>query len=69
MKFIIGGETGWAILDRLSYHGVIGVFWKTTLQDLWAYALVCAILILAAIGLGTVLRWILFGFPSKKKKY
>ena len=64
MKFIIG-EGLWNMIDRLSYRGGIGLFFNSTFTGLLAYALFFLFCILAAIGLFTVIRWII---SSKKRK-
>lgn len=63
MKFIIG-EGGWSYLDRLSYRGVIGIFFDNTWTGLLSYIIVAAILILAVIGLIAVFK----GLFKKKSK-
>lgn len=63
MKFIIG-ESSWSYLDRLTYRGVIGLFYDDTLSGLLSYVIVGLIAILAVIGLIAICK----GFFSKKKK-
>lgn len=63
MKFIIG-EGGWSYLDRLSYRGVIGIFFDNTWTGLLSYIIVGAILILAIIGLISIFK----GTFKKKNK-
>lgn len=65
MKFIFGGEDWIGYLERLTYDGAIGIFYKDTFSGLLAYLIVIAIAILAIIGLFTVLKWLLVG----KKKH
>lgn len=67
MKFLIG-ESGWSWLERATYRGAIGLFYEDTLGGLLAYLIFCVVCILSLIGLWTVLKTILFGFPTKKKK-
>lgn len=67
MKFLIG-EGGWSWLERATYRGAIGLFYEDTLGGLLAYLIFGVICILSLIGLWTVLKVILFGFPTKKKK-
>lgn len=65
MKFIIGGENAWDVLERLTYNGVIGIFYNDTLSGVLSYLLVGIILVFAVIGVFAVLKRIIFG---KKKK-
>lgn len=66
MKFLIG-EDGWSYLERLTYRGCIGVFFDSTWTGVLSYLLVGLILILAIIGLFTVLV-LVFGGKKKKSK-
>jgi len=66
MKFLIG-EGGASYLDRLSYRGVIGLFYETTWEAILTYIAFGLICILAVIGLGTVLKWIFSGISKKSK--
>lgn len=63
MKFIIG-ESSWSYLDRLTYRGVIGLFYDDTLSGLLSYIIIALVLILAVIGLIAIFK----GFFKKKKK-
>ena len=65
MRFIWGGEDWVGYLERMTYRGAIGVFYKDTLGGIVAYALAAVIAFLALIGLFTVIKWL---FTRKKKK-
>lgn len=65
MKFIWGGEDWVGYLERLTYDGAIGIFYKDTLGGVAAYVLAGLIALLAVIGLFTVIKWI---FTRKKRK-
>lgn len=65
MKFIWGGEDWANYLERLTYDGAIGIFYKDTLGGMTAYAIAGVIALLALIGFFTVLKWL---FTRKKKK-
>ena len=55
MKFLIG-EGGWSYLERVSYRGVIGLFFDSTWTGVLSYFLFGLFCILAVIGLVVVLR-------------
>ena len=65
MKFIVG-EDWTSILDRLSYRGIIGLAYESTLSGILAYILFGLLCIFAFIGFITVLKWILFGWSKKE---
>ena len=65
MKFIIG-EDWVSLLDRLSYRGIIGLAYESTLQGMLAYALFGLFFILDIIGLIIVLKIIFFGRKKKQ---
>ena len=67
MKFVIGAEDllGW--LDRAAYKGAIGLFYNSTWSGVLAYIIFGLIVVLAFIGLVTILRSIFFR-PKKSKK-
>jgi len=65
MKFLIG-EGGMSYLERLTYRGVIGLFYESTLEGLLAYIIFGLFCILAIIGLLTILKFIFFGRPKKE---
>lgn len=67
MKFFIG-EGSWNWLEWAQYRGAIGLFYQDTLGGLLAYLIFGLICVLSLIGLWTVIKGILFGFSSKKKK-
>lgn len=64
MKFIIS-EGGWSMLERFTYRGAIGLFYESTLGGMLAYLIFAILIVLAAIGLVTVLKWL---FTGRKKK-
>ncbi len=66
MKFLIG-EGGESYLERLTYRGIIGLLYETTWQAILAYIIFGLFCILAAIGLGTVLKWIFSGLTKKSR--
>lgn len=66
MKVFLGGEGFWQWLERATYRGAIGLFYKDTLTGILAYAIVIIIAILAIIGLISVIGWII-SHPKKKK--
>ena len=65
MKFLIG-EGGLSYLERLTYRGVIGLFYDNTWTGLLAYLIFGIVCFLAVIGLFTVLKWIFFGRSKKE---
>lgn len=65
MKFLIG-EGGMSYLERLSYRGVIGLFYDNTLTGILAYLIFGVICILTIIGFLTVLKWLFFGRRKKE---
>ncbi len=67
MKFMFG-EGGLSYLERLAYRGFIGFFYDTTWTGVLTYCTIGLILILATIGLITVLSWLVGGKKKKKDK-
>ena len=67
MKFIMGGEDMMSYLERMSYDGAIGLFYKTPWQGVLAYLIFGVMVILSIIGLVTVVKWFI-NKPSKKKE-
>ena len=65
MKFIVG-EDWISILDRLSYRGIIGLAYESTLSGILAYIVFGLLCIFGFIGFITVLKWILFGRTKKE---
>lgn len=65
MKFIWGGENWTNFLERLTYDGVIGIFYKDTLSGMAAYLIAAAIAFFALIGFFSFFKWL---FTHKKKK-
>ena len=49
MKLIIGGENSLAWLERMTYHGTIGIFYRTTWEGVLSYLIIGLIIILAVI--------------------
>lgn len=68
MKFFFGGESGIAYLERLTYDGVIGVFWDNTLSGLLAYLLAVLLFLFAIIGVISTLKFLFTKLFMKKKK-
>lgn len=69
MKFIIGGEDLVSYVERMSYNGVIGLFYKGTINGILAYIIAAAITIFAVIGIITTLKLLLFGKKKKSKNF
>ncbi len=67
MKFMMGGETGWAFLERMTYDGAIGIFYNNTIGGIVAFLIFVLMCILSLIGLISVFKW-LFGRKKKKSK-
>ena len=67
MKFIIT-ERAWTMLENLTYRGVIGLFYDSTLTGMLAYLLFGIICAFAIIGLFATVKW-LFTRKKKKKPY
>ena len=65
MKFIIG-EDWISLLDRLSYRGMIGLAYESTLAGVLAYIIFGLFCIFAVVGLVTVLKTIFFGRSKKE---
>lgn len=65
MKFMMG-ESGWAWLERASFRGGIGLYYNDTWGGVLTYITFGIILILAIIGLFSVLKWIAFGRKTKE---
>ena len=65
MKFIIGEGLG-SLIERLSYHGVIGIFYKDTLWGVLAYITFALICFFAVIGICATLKWLFFRGNKKK---
>ena len=65
MKLFIGGEDWYSFFERMTYDGVIGLFYKDTWGGVLAYLIVGLICLLAVIGLITVIRLI---FRPRKSK-
>lgn len=65
MKFIMG-EDWISLLDRLSYRGMIGLAYESTLDGVFAYIIFGLVCIFAIIGFITVLKILFFGRPKKE---
>lgn len=66
MKFILGGEDGLAWLERMTYDGAIGFFYKDTLGGVLSFLIFGVVCILAVIGLITILKWLIVGRKPKE---
>lgn len=65
MKFLIG-EGGMSYLERLTYRGVIGLFYESTWEGVLAYIIFGLFCIFAIIGFITVLKILFFGRTKKE---
>lgn len=65
MKLFIGGEDWYSFFERMTYDGVIGLFYKGTWYCILTYLIFGLICILAVIGLITVIGLI---FRPRKPK-
>ena len=64
MKFIIGED--WInFLERLTYRGIIGIAYESTLDGILAYIIFGLICLFAVIGVISTIKFIFFG---RKKK-
>lgn len=66
MRFFIGGEDGWSWLERMTYDGAIGIFYKDTIGGILAFLIFAALCIFAIIGIISVFKWIFFGRKPKE---
>ena len=64
MKLIIGGENSLSYLERMTYDGVIGLFYNNMWTGLLAHVIAIALVIFALIGALTTLKFLFF----RKKK-
>lgn len=55
MKFIIG-EDWITLLERFTYRGCIGLFYNTTWEGILAYSVFTIVIILAIIGLFSIVK-------------
>lgn len=69
MKIILGGEGGWAWLERLTYRGAIGIFYEDTLHGMLAYIILGLILLFAIIGVIAVIGWLFRPKEDPGKKW
>lgn len=65
MKLIIGGESSLGWLERMTYRGAIGIFYTSTWEGVLAYLIMALLIVLAVIGLITVIKSL---FKRKEKK-
>ena len=65
MKLFIGGEDWYSFFERMTYDGVIGIFYKDTWSGVLAYMIVGLICLLAVVGLISIISKI---FRPKKSK-
>ncbi len=65
MKFLIG-EGGISYLERLTYRGVIGLFYESTWDGVLAYIIFGLFCIFAVVGLVTVLKTIFLRHTKKE---
>jgi len=66
MRFIIG-EKAVDYLDRVFYRGTIGLFYDSIWSGLLAYLIFAVVIVLAIIGLFTVIKWLLFRKKARKQ--
>ena len=66
MRFIIG-EDGWTYLERLSYRGVIGIFFEDTLSGILSYLIFGLVCIFTIIGIIATIKFLFFGSHRKPK--
>lgn len=69
MKFILFSESGWSYLERMTYRGVIGLFYNSTLAGIAAYLIFALFFILALIGAGTIIKWAWLKLTHKRAHY
>ena len=60
MKFIIG-EDWQSIWERLTYRGIIGIAYESTLDGVLAYLVFGLICLFAVIGVIATIKFIFFG--------
>lgn len=63
MKFVFT-EDALTRLETWGYRGVIGLFWNTTLGGILSFLVFATIVILAIIGLITIVKW----FSGRKSR-
>ncbi|MCI8593753.1 MAG: hypothetical protein HFF09_00670 [Oscillospiraceae bacterium] len=68
MKFIFG-EGFEALLYRYAARGMIGFVWDGTLGAIGAFIISLIIVILAVVGLITIIKRLLFGRKKSNSKY
>lgn len=69
MRFIIGGEGALDYFQRMTYDGVIGLFYKDTLGGILSYLIFGIVAILAIIGLICVLKFFFVGRKPKESAH
>lgn len=65
MKFYIG-EGGWSYLERLTYRGVIGLFYESTWEGVLAYIIFGLVCLFTVIGIISTLKFLFFGRKKKE---
>ena len=68
MRFIIG-ENSADYLTRVLYRGVIGIFYDTIMGGLLAYIIFGIIIVSSAVGLFTIIKWLLTRKSKNKYRY
>lgn len=65
MKFIMGED--WInFLERLTYRGIIGIAYKSTLDGVLAYIIFGLVCLFAVIGVISTIKFIFFGRKKKE---
>ncbi len=65
MKFIMG-EDWMNFLDRLTYRGIIGIAYESTLDGVLAYIIFGLICLFTVIGVISTIKFIFFGRKKKE---
>ena len=68
MRFVIG-ESAADYLTRALYRGVIGIFYDTIMGGLLAYIIFGIIIVSSAVGLFTIIKWLLTRKSKNKYRY
>lgn len=67
MRLMFGGESIGGYIDRFVARGMYGIAYDNTFSGVLAFLIFIAVIILAGIGLVQVIKWIIWGLPTKKK--
>lgn len=67
MYFLFGGETLGGYISRFAFRGIFGVGYTNTFGAIITFLFCLLIAVLAVIGLFHVIKWIIWGLPTKKK--